>query len=304
MSDNAPVAPEGSPAAPADAPAKPAAQAAPARPSRVKLALEGDDEREYDLSELRANFAKGKSAAQLMSKADQRAREAIEREKKAESYREALKDRAQRERALKELGIDPRQFAEELLLPYVQAETLNEDQRRALEYQRRNEDLERQAKEREERDRQTKEEEETRAHQERLGQAFVAALDKVGLPRESAPWAIKRMAALAEKAEELGLELPPDEIATLVREDFLAEHRSITSTLTGAQIEALYGEEFIKKVMRHAVAKLKEKKGGAQGQTPAPGLIPTPKPNGAHKPKTTYNEAEWAARMKQLAKEG
>lgn len=303
MSDEAaaPATPEATPAENSGS-AKPTPAAAPAE---YEFDFEGQ-KRKYSAEELRANYLKGKSAAQLMSKAEQRAREADEKLKRAEATPQRFRDRAERAKILKEWGLDERQLAEELLLPYVQAETLNEDQRRALEYQRRNEELERQAKEREDKEKADKEEEETRAHQERLGKAFVAALDKVGLPKESAPWAIKRMAALAEKAEDLGLELAPEEIAGLVREDFLNEHRSITATLSGAQIEALYGEDFIKKVMRYAVEKLRKgPKPGQLNQTPAPGVTPTQKPNGVHKPpKKTMNEAEFDQYVKQLTKGG
>jgi hypothetical protein len=63
---------------------------------RHKLNLEGE-EREYDEDQLRANFLKGRNAAQIITKADQRLKAAQEKEAKASELPKKLKENARLE---------------------------------------------------------------------------------------------------------------------------------------------------------------------------------------------------------------
>lgn len=260
--------------------------------------------RKYTAEELRANFLKGKSAAQLLTKAEQRAREVAEKEKRFEESRTKLKTKGERLRLMREqygyTDAELQDLAEEILLPQIQRETLTADQRAIYEAQQRADEAERRLHAKEEAERDAQQERMAKEHQERLGASFVAALDKLGLPQASAPWAIKRMAALAEKADDLGLDLGPDEIAGLVKEDFVSEHKSLTKGMTGAQAEAFYGKEFVDMLVRHRVQEMKAQRGQV-GQKPAPGVAQTPRPNG-HQPKI-MNEREFEEHIKRLVKE-
>lgn len=305
MSDSpAPVAP----AAPASddsvEPAKPeAAQAKPAAPvvpRKVKLALEGDAEQEFDLDQVRAWVSRGKNAAQLMSKAEQRAREAAETEKRAGSVKERLGNKAEREKYLKELGYDPRQFAEELLLPYVQNEMLTEDQRAFQTERQRAEAAEARLKERETADATAKEAAEIEEHKQRLGSSFVKALDALKVPQSAWPFAVRRMAAFQEHAEE---DVPPEELAEIVKADQLAEFRAVADGMTAEQLEEWLGQGPRLKLRAHDLAKLKSRQVGLPGAH-APQLNGQPQTNGASKRKAFMTDREWEAELKRRTQEG
>lgn len=272
-------------------------------PQKYKFDFEGS-EREYDLNELKANYLKGKNSAQMMSKADQRLREASEKEKKYSSLPERL--RKEGAKVLQELGLNEvelEQFAEGLLLPKIQQQMLTEEQRQVLDARNRAESAERRIKEIEERAQQAEQDRLTSEHQQRIGSQFVQALEKTGLPQSSAPWAVRRMAALAEKADELELDFSPDDLATIVRDDFMQEHRALASGMSPEQIIAWLGDDVVKKIRQHDIARLKQRLPGGMTQPPAQGITNStaPKTNGTRK---YMSETEWLEEEQRRIREG
>lgn len=308
MSDSpAPVAP--APDAPAqteqakpDASGAPVKAAAPAPVSRkVKLALDGDTEQEFDLDQVKAWVSRGKNAAQLMSKAEQRAREAADAEKRAGTVKERLGNKAEREKLLKEWNIDPRQFAEELLLPYVQNEMLSEEQRALQSERQRAEAAEARLKEREAADLTAKEAAEIEQHKQRLGSSFVKALDALKVPQSVWPFAVRRMAAFQEHAEE---DVPPEELAEIVKADALAEFRSYADGMTAEQLEEWLGQGPRLKLRQFDLAKLKARQAGLPGAHVAQHVNGQPSTNGASKRKAFMTDREWEAELKRRTSEG
>lgn len=215
------------------------------------------DELKQHWAAIRTNYQKGKSAAQMMSKAEQRLREAQKYEQyKPESLKERLKDRSAREKFLEELGLDRRQFAEELLLPEIEREMMTEEQRALAEERRKREEVERKLQDREQKETKEREEAQVREQQAAIGQRMVQALQKVGLPKESAPWGVRRMAALMDKQIELGLDLSDDELATLVRQDFEKEHASLYESMPAEALVQMF-PGLVKKLRAYDLAQLK-----------------------------------------------
>jgi hypothetical protein len=249
------------------------APAAPAAP-RFSLAIDGK-EQELSAEELtkhwdriRTNYAKGLSSSQMMTKAEQRLRQAQEYEKKyaPQSIAQRLKDANERQRFLEEMGIDRRQFAEELLLPEIQQEMLTAEERRLADAERRAATAEQRLKQREEQEQATRQEQAVKEQQQALGQRFVEALQKAGIPEGSAAWGVRRMAALMDKQLELGMDLGVDELAGLVREDFARELRSTVGGLDGAGILEFFGKELVQKIRAHDLATLKARQPGGASQ--------------------------------------
>ncbi len=268
-------------------------------PAKYKFDFEGT-EREYSADELRANYLKGKNAAQLMTKAELKLREVAEREKKAGSFPERLKKEGAK--FLIEHGIDPDDFAESLLLPKIQQQMLTDEQRRILDAQQRAEAAEMKLQEREEKERQAEEDRLVSEHKQRLGASFMGALEKLGLPQSSGPWAVRRMAQLAERADELEMEFAPDDLASIVKDDFMQEHRAIASGMSAEQIIEWLGEEVVQKLRRFDLDRIKSKLKvpGALPQRPVNGVAAAPKPNG----KRFMTEAEWIAEEQRRIREG
>lgn len=208
---------------------------------------------------------------------EKRFSEAAQMRKDLEEIKElSAKDRRG---ALKKLGWSDqeiRDFAESALYQDLEQEKLSPEQRRIRE-------LEAREKEREETDRKSKAEAEEKELQELtkqklddIGGRIMAALEKVGLPKESAPWAVKRMAALVARADAEGFDLSAEQLASVVRGEFDAEARAFTASMPPEQLAEWLGPEKVDALMRLKIQQLKAQKAGAQ---PAPKAAPEQKPS-------------------------
>lgn len=238
----------------------------PAEAKRLKLALEGDTEREYSLDELRANYLKGKSSAQMLSKADAKLREAAEREKKALSVFERLK--AKDLKALEEAGIDPVEFASEILRPHVERMALSEEDRKLAEEKTARQKLEAELKQLKEQKEQEELERLTSEQKELLGKRMVDALQKAGVPKESSSWALRRMAQWTEKAARLEMDFSADELAQLVVEDLQREHKAYLEPMAPGSLYDYLGEKAVDALVREHLSRWEKK--SAPPQPPAP----------------------------------
>jgi hypothetical protein len=295
----APAKPDGG-AAPKDA--AHAAPAQPVVPRKVRLALDGDQEQDYDVDAIKANYLKGKNSAQLMSKADQRLREATEKEKRAASMGERLKSRDETEKLLTELGIDPEQFAEALLVPRIQQRMMTEEQRAAHTNQQRAEAAEAKLKAIEDERLAKEDDAKVFEHQGRIGKLCVEAMTALNYPVDSAPALIPFIAKIIETAAEAGHDISPSDAADYVD--------GILNTTMERAVERMSGEQLAKKfpglaakIQGHNLALWKERQKGLS-QPAAPGATTaTTHTNGA--PKRRYlSESEWDAEMKKRIQEG
>lgn len=300
-----PSGPPSTSAAPTPAPAKAdatakaeggeATKAAPPVPQRYKMDL-GEGEREYELGELKANYLKGKNHAQLATKADQKLQQAQALERNHNEFKELLTKDALK--AFKAMGLDKKQaiaLAEQILLPEVQSQMMTEEQRRIAHLEAQLQEQAERDKEREAKAREAEFEELTKTHLDALSRQAVEAIEKSGLPKETAPWAVKRLAALMERSQELELGLTADDCARLVKEDFAAEHQAMQKAMPFEQWMQWVGEERIKEMRAYDLARLKEKHGKpAQAASPA---IAAPRTNGSNNKALT--RAEWDELIKQ-----
>lgn len=241
------------------------AQAAPApAPQKYKL---GDEE--FDEATLRGLVSRGKNSAQLMTKAEQRMREAAEKERKAEAAREAFKDRQARAKLLKEWGLDERQLAEELLLPYVQQEMLSPEQQAVAAAKREAEEARALLKQREEADKQAQLEKDTQAYQERFGAECHKALEALDYPREAEPFLIPFIAKAHEMmVDEEGAEFSPADAAEYVDGILTRTLQRMAEKMSGEQLVKKYGEAFAKKINAYNLQRIKERLKPVGGQSP------------------------------------
>lgn len=243
---------------------------------RLKLDL-GEGEKEYDLDTIRANYLKGKNAAQLESKASKKLQEAQSWEKKQADFQALLEKNPQK--AFEALGYDKQRamkLAEDLLLPEIQSQAMSPEQREIADLKARLAAQDEERKGLAQRQEEAQLEQLTQQHLDSLAGQFVAALEKSGMPAQSAPFAVKRLAAVWERNMELDAEdrLTPDECANIVREDFRAEHKSLTETLDGQGLVEWLGEEAVKKIRRFDLARLKSRNGQPAQPQQRPGMAP------------------------------
>jgi hypothetical protein len=270
---------------------------------KYRMALEGKEERDYTEDEIRANFLKGRNASQLVTKADQRLRAALEKEQAYSQKEQALKDRKSLRELIEQHGHNPRELAEEWLLPEIQREMMTEEQRRIaeLESQLQKHESERQAQqkaaEEAELSRQVEE------YQNHFGQVALQALQKTGLPATAAAFATKRLASLMEQNLQLrpDEQLSPDELAEMAADGYRSEFKSLADACkTDEELVQWLGEDVIKRLRRYDLARLKAQRTFSTTPPPQPGATTSSAPamNGKrHYLTPAEAEAELARRL-------
>lgn len=290
------------PSAPAKADAAPAPAAVAATPPPAKHKFDfGDGEREYTFEELKTFVGKGRGADKLLSKADQRLKEAAALEAKHKSLPERLKKRDEAEKLLREYGVDPRAFAEDLLLPHVQAEMMSEEQRAVLAAQKERDEALSRLKAQESQREQAELEQQVLAEQERLGASIGAALEKLNYPETARPVLVPFVAKVMQVADEAGDEMSPEDAAEHVEAIFRTAQDRMVESMSGEQIAQRFGEAFIQKAIQYGLAKIKASRAKLPGG--ASSHVATSQPtNGAPKPRFKSME-EWEAFMESRAQE-
>ena len=92
-------------------------------------------------------------------------------------------------------------------------------------------------------------------HVNNYQQIIIKALNTEGLPKTE--YTTKRMADLMSKNLQMGLDLTPEHLAQLVREDYVNEQKSLFSATDGDTLLKLMGEDVVNKIRKADLARLK-----------------------------------------------
>jgi hypothetical protein len=262
--------------------------------ARIKADL-GDGEQEYDPQHLIGLAQRGKKTAQIMSKAEQRAQEAMRLQQEADGKLARLKSKDLRERraALKELGFDEVEYAREIAREVVETEQLTPEQRRIRELEatlKADEEAKSKAKQEEEAKAQ---EAETKRHIEEFSNLFMEVVKLAGLPQQSASVVGYRLASMYQAAEgQVDPEVAAERIKDTLRKEHVALYRKpgppgadgkTTSVLDVDALEAAFSPEDWKAINRRAVEKWRT------GRQPGAVAQPHPQHNGSQ---PTHEEPE------------
>lgn len=295
MSDNAaPAAPstpepvtESAPETPGSPPSLPdegagtgnageAAKSAEAVAKRWKLKIDGKEE-ELDEKTVLTYAQKGKAA-------DKRLEEATKKERMAQSFLDAIRKDPLGVLTHQDIGFNFDEIAEKHLISKYQREQMSPEQRELLEARSKLEAYESEKKTYEQKvaeDRQHKADEAVALD---LDKTFSQALKASGLPKT--PVTVKRMAALMLKNLELGLDLAPDQVVELVREDMQVEIRELLSSADGEMLMKLLGDEPAKRLRQYDLARVRGK----------PGTTPARESSGnGEQPRKMLTKDEWKA---------
>ncbi len=197
-----------------------------------------------------------------MSKAAQRAmQEKGSFEKQVQSFVENLKGNT--EQVLRDMGLDPVEFAAKVLEQEIEKQKLSPAEREAQELKAKLKALEEENKRKEEEF--TKKEFEAHRKQiaDRVENQMIQALDKSDLPHT--PYVADRIAKymlLALNDPEGPIELTPEDVIPLVREDILGDMQSVIKGMSEDKLEDFIGKDVFSKVRKKNIEKLKQ-------QTPA-----------------------------------
>jgi hypothetical protein len=230
----------------------------------LKLML-GGKEVEVPESDVLAHYQKGKNAAQLLSKVEQRRQEALKAKAEAEGIFARLK--ADPVGTLESLGIDTRGLSEKRILQEIELERMTPDQRRAHELEQKVKQFETE-KQKAEREQQEKAHAaEVERHKDEFANLFVGVMETLGLPKSSGRFVVPRMAQLYAQNEAAGLESSPEEMAAHVMRGLEAEHRGVLSGLDGDALLERLGPDVVRKVLGAHLNRVNAKRRGAAPST-------------------------------------
>lgn len=247
--------------------------------------IDGDEEREYDASEVASWAQRGRQVSRIMSKAEERAQAAAKKEAEVEARLAKFKsgDVQQIRAALREMGVDVRKVAEFEVQDYLQEKELTPEQKRIRELEAetaKHKETEAQAKKRQEEEAL---EAEVRRHTDELSTLFLGVAEAANLPRTSAQAAFPRIALMYQTAQQAGVELTPEIAAERLRSQLQAEHKALFYKKTEQgevldldALEKWFSDEDWKTIRKRAVDRWKASKTQAPPAAPAQAVAPQP----------------------------
>lgn len=248
----------------------PAVEATAPAPRKLRL-KRGDEEREFDEAEVIRRAQKHWAGEDYFAKA-QAERELAKADRAVVDRIKGAKTTVEARAALRELlGDKTREVAEEEIYEAIQAEGLTPEQRRVKELEGKLADRERQDKAAKEKAEETQREVEAGKYREQFGRSAMAAIEKLGLPHDSAPSLVRRMAPKMRVALEMGEAIDADVIAAEVREEIVGELRALTKDLKGEALVAMLGDNVANAIRRWDLARQRD-------GTLQPRVVVPPKP--------------------------
>lgn len=158
--------------------------------------------------------------------------------------------------ALKHLGIDPRQFAESLLMEAIQYEQLSPEQRELREAKDKLSKFEKEAKTREEQTKRAEFQQQVEAERKRYDVEFSKAMKAAGI--ESDPFAVARLAQYMQSAIRSGnRDASPMDFVDALKADFGRSTLGYLKSLPADKILEAIPEEILSKIRQADLARVK-----------------------------------------------
>lgn len=229
--------------------------------------IEIDGER-IKLSELREGH---KRRRELVKGSNQKFEEAAALRKQVSGVLNLL--RSNTKDALAQAGIDPRQFAQQLLADELQAQQMTPQERQAKEYQMQLEAREQAIAEREKQIQEQARAESVTRWEKQFERSFEGALEAVGLPKTKR--ALGRMADLAESYLAAGADdVLFSDIAQQVKDELAEENTGWLSDLSEDAIMGILPPAVIDKIRKKLLAKVADPAPRPQPQQPERSAAP------------------------------
>ena len=173
-------------------------------------------------------------------------------QKQAEQFINMLQTNPEAVLSHPSLGINLREFAENYLYKQLKAEQMSPEERQAKTEK---EELERYRAERAEAKKQEeaqKMEQLKEQYRQDYANKFQQALEKTGIPKND--WSIKRMADYMREAIRRGhSNITPEDVAPMVREDWLGAQRELLSSLDGEKLIEMVGKDTAEKIRKYHI---------------------------------------------------
>jgi hypothetical protein len=241
------------------APGKEAAAAPKAeekkRLKQLQLKIDGEELLEdlpFEVDEEHAEYMK--KNLQLSKKAQKSMQESANMKSQVQQFVDLLtKDT---KAALKQLGIDPKQFAAQVIEEELAKEAMSPEQRELEEHKA---ELKRIQEERKREKDEFEKREFDRLQQqeyERIDSKMSATIEKSGLPKSA--YVMKKMAQYMVDGMEMGVNLEPEDVIDLVKAEVHDDIRELVQSLGEDSVEQFIGKDVLDKIRKKNISKSKQ----------------------------------------------
>lgn len=192
---------------------------------------------------------------QMSRAASKRMAEAAELRKVAMDFIGELKKNPRKVLSDPNIGIDVKKFAQEILNEEMKELEKSPEQREKEKLQKEVEDYKQQAKDRDEAFKKSEFERMQNETERNLEAGISAALDVGGIPKT--PRTVARMAEMMMIALQHNIDLSPQDIVPLIKNNTMSEFKEIITALSDDQLEDFLGKEVLGRLRKKNVAKAK-----------------------------------------------
>lgn len=232
---------------------------------KYKFKSDGQDyEEEYDDESITRQLSLAKAAQKRMN-------EASMTRKQAESFINALQnDPMSVLQDPRIMGQEKfREIAEQFLSKQLEEQLLSPEEKARKNMEERLRKYEEQEKEEMTKAEQVKLQKLEEHYSNEYQKTIMEALNTSSLPKNS--FTVKRMASLMQKNLEHELDLPPQALAQIVKEDYQKELVSLIGNSDASQILAMFGEDTVNKIRKHDLEKLRNNANSPMKPSSSPG---------------------------------
>lgn len=192
---------------------------------------------------------------QMSRAAQKRMAESAEVRKAAMQFIDELKTNPRKVLSDPNIGVDLKKFAEEILNEHIKELEKSPEQREKEALTAELEKLKKQAEDNEKAFKKAEFERLQAEQEHELSTQIEAALDIGGLPKH--PRTVKAMAEMMMIALENNIDLSPQDIAPIVKNNTMGEFKEIIQALSDDQLEDFLGKEILGRLTKKRVAKSK-----------------------------------------------
>jgi len=155
-----------------------------------------------------------------------------------------------------ELGIDPKEFAAQVIEEEIKKAQMSPEQLKQMELEQELNRLREEAKAKEEEFNQRELERVRAIEFEKIDTQMTQALDKSDLPRK--PYVVRKMAEYMLIGANNGIDLTPEDVLPLVRQDLLGDLQEVLGSLPEDKAEEFIGKEVLNRFRKKNLAKAKQ----------------------------------------------
>jgi hypothetical protein len=157
--------------------------------------------------------------------------------------------------ALKKMGIDPRDFAAQVLEDELKKAQMSPEQLEKMELEQELKRLQDESKQKEEEFTRREFERVTQQEYERIDNQMTSALDKSDLPKS--PYVVKKLAEYMMIGAQNGIDLTAEDLVPIVREEIMNDLQTLINAMGEDKVENFIGKDVLNKIRKKNIAKSK-----------------------------------------------